>query len=349
MTNQFHSNFLLVAGVIFLLILSSNVQADWEKTFGGADKDIGHSVQQTADLGYIITGFTDSFGAGYRDVYLIKTDASGNQQWQNTFGGAGEDIGWSVRQTTFGGVGVDAGFSVQQTADGEYIITGRTSSFGAGNDDVYLIKVSNPTLMELSLFTATSSVDGVILRWRTEAEIDNASFSIYRSDKKDGNYVKIAFVPGAEDSEMSNDYQFTDMSVEQGKTYFYYLEDVDLAGSKSKSEIIKVAVPPAQLVLPIPTEFRLLQNYPNPFNPDTWLPYELAAEAHVSIHIYNIKGQLVRQLNLGKQEVGSYIAKDKAAYWNGRNEHGNRVASGVYWYLLEAESFRAMRRMVILK
>ena len=77
--------------------------------------------------------------------------------------------------------------------------------------------------------------------------------------------------------------------------------------------------------------------------------HELAADAPVSIYIYNIKGQLVRPLNLGKQEAGSYVTKGKAAYWNGRDERGEKVASGSYWYRLKAGDFIATRRMVILK
>jgi hypothetical protein len=101
--------------------------------------------------------------------------------------------------------------------------------------------------------------------------------------------------------------------------------------------------------LPKPLKFALLQNYPNPFNPETWIPYDLAQDSVVIIHIYNLKGQLVRKLNIGKQAAGSYIAKDKAAYWNGRDSFGEKVASGLYLYTLCAGEFRAVRKMVIVK
>ena len=108
------------------------------------------------------------------------------------------------------------------------------------------------------------------------------------------------------------------------------------------------------------------QNYPNPFNPDTWIPYGLAQDANVTISIYNAKGQLIRTLNLGEQKAGIYVSKDKTAYWDGRDNSGEKVASGVYFYTLQVEyqsqqgrgkfypdekagSFRMTRKMVILK
>ncbi len=98
-----------------------------------------------------------------------------------------------------------------------------------------------------------------------------------------------------------------------------------------------------------PTETRLLANYPNPFNPETWLPYELALDSTVEIFIYNARGVLVRHLELGHQPVGYYVAKSRAAYWDGRNRVGERVASGVYFYELRAGDVSQLRKMVILK
>jgi hypothetical protein len=147
---------------------------------------------------------------------------------------------------------------------------------------------------------------------------------------------------------MPTDYQFTDTKVEQGKTYFYYIEDIDITGERNKSDIIKVVVP-VKPVIQIPKEFALLQNFPNPFNPETWIPYELPDGVAVSIVIYNVQGRLVRRLELGKQSAGSYVTKDKAVYWDGKDDRGEKVASGVYWYALRAGDFDATRRMVIVK
>ncbi|MYE90344.1 T9SS type A sorting domain-containing protein, partial [Candidatus Poribacteria bacterium] len=99
----------------------------------------------------------------------------------------------------------------------------------------------------------------------------------------------------------------------------------------------------------IPAETELLRNYPNPFNPETWIPYHLAHDAEVTLTIYDIKGAVVRRLNLGHQRAGYYTDRTKAVYWDGRNEWGETVASGVYFYHLSAEDYSATRRMVILK
>ena len=99
----------------------------------------------------------------------------------------------------------------------------------------------------------------------------------------------------------------------------------------------------------IPKETVLLRNYPNPFNPETWIPYRLSHASDVDITIYDTRGMVVRRLDLGHQMAGYYTDRTKAAYWNGRNEHGESVASGIYFYQLRTGDYTALRRMVILK
>ena len=93
----------------------------------------------------------------------------------------------------------------------------------------------------------------------------------------------------------------------------------------------------------------LLANYPNPFNPETWIPYHLATSTDVKINIYNSQGILVRALTLGHQSAGYYTSRSRAAYWDGRNALGERVASGIYFYQLQADEISPLRKMVILK
>ena len=103
------------------------------------------------------------------------------------------------------------------------------------------------------------------------------------------------------------------------------------------------------LTVLIPKETALLPNYPNPFNPETWIPYQLAKDAEVRLQIYAINGTLVRTLNLGHQAAGVYQNRSRAAYWDGRNELGEPVASAVYFYMLTAGDFTAARKMLIRK
>jgi sugar lactone lactonase YvrE len=93
----------------------------------------------------------------------------------------------------------------------------------------------------------------------------------------------------------------------------------------------------------------LLQNFPNPFNPETWIPYQLAEAAHVRIRIYDALGHLVRELDLGKQPAGDYLSRQRAVYWDGRNDMGEVVSSGVYFYTLVVEDYQETRRMTVVR
>lgn len=93
----------------------------------------------------------------------------------------------------------------------------------------------------------------------------------------------------------------------------------------------------------------VFQNYPNPFNPETWIPYQLAAPADVTLTIYASDGPVVRTLTLGQKPVGIYRSKSRAAHWDGKNQRGEPVASGVYFYTLTTDDFSATRKMLIRK
>ncbi|MDE0468309.1 MAG: T9SS type A sorting domain-containing protein, partial [Candidatus Poribacteria bacterium] len=93
----------------------------------------------------------------------------------------------------------------------------------------------------------------------------------------------------------------------------------------------------------------LLANYPNPFNPETWIPYRLAKASEVVVEIFASNGQVVRRLQLGHQPAGIYQSRSRAVYWDGKNEYGEPVASGLYFYTFTAGNFTATRKMFILK
>ena len=101
--------------------------------------------------------------------------------------------------------------------------------------------------------------------------------------------------------------------------------------------------------LRVPDQTQLLQNYPNPFNPETWIPFELAQDADVTITIYNVTGRQVHRIDSGYQLARKYFNRDQAIYWNGRTEAGEDVSSGTYFYQLHAGDYQATRKMVIRK
>ncbi|MCK4576351.1 hypothetical protein KAU34_08080, partial [candidate division WOR-3 bacterium] len=172
-----HFKILFLTGVVMLILVanlfSQGPDTLWTRTYGGEHDDCAYSIQETSDGGYIIAGWTRSFGAGNSDVYLIKTYANGDTMWTKTYGGEYDDVGYSVQETSdggfivagyigssvyliktdsngnllwsewYGGSDYDYGYSVQETSDNGYIIAGRISSFSAGGFDVYLIKTDS--------------------------------------------------------------------------------------------------------------------------------------------------------------------------------------------------------------
>ena len=155
---------------IWLIKTNNEGIEEWDKTFGGGEGDWGTSVQQTADNGFIILGHTLSFGNGYYDIFMIKTDSEGNEIWVKTFGGNEEDFGYSVIQTS----------------DGGYILVGFTVSFGSGNKDVWIIKTDsqgneewNKTYggseREIGFAVEQTSDDGFIITGLTETN----TFGLY--------------------------------------------------------------------------------------------------------------------------------------------------------------------------
>jgi len=190
---------------IYILKLNSNGTVIWQKTFGGGLDDKAYSIQQTTDGGYIVAGYTNSFGSGSYDVYILKLNSDGSLAWQKTFGGNNEDYAYSIQQTTdggyivagytrslgagkydvyvlklnsdgnlawqktFGGSVEDYAYSIQQTTDGGYIVAGYTISFGYGNRNAYVLKLnSDGNLAWQKTFSVSGNAESYSIQQTTD-------------------------------------------------------------------------------------------------------------------------------------------------------------------------------------
>ncbi|MCG3118727.1 MAG: hypothetical protein ALAOOOJD_00983 [bacterium] len=194
--------------------------------------------------------------------------------------------------------------------------------------------------VKLSGFSATleSAATGgkaVKLEWKTASEIDNTGFNVLRSRTNAGRYEKInhQLIPARHDGQ----YTFVDAPVDAGGRYFYKLEDIDRDGNVTLHG-------PLSIDVAAPQEYVLQQNYPNPFNPTTQLRYELPKAGHVTLAIYNSLGQEVRRLVDREQPAGYHLVT-----WNGRDQSGKPVPTGVYHYRLQVGDFVATKKMIMAK
>ncbi len=327
---------------VYLIKTDSIGNLLWTKTYGGNASDYGYSVRQTSDGGYIIAGYTQSFGAGGTDVYIIKTDSSGNLDWTKSYGGSSADYGYSVRQTTdggyivagytesfgvagdvyliridangdliwskvFGGSQTDYCWSVRQTVDGGFILAGYTRSFGSGNEDVYLIKTD-----QLGNSGCNESIAATIGN-NTATIVSNSTPTIIGGGGQINSTTTVVNTAATIDS-------FLCRNIPTG---------IDQSEDGSDTN---------------PYQFNLFQNYPNPFNPGTLISYTLPAGGNVSLKIYDSLGREILTLVDEYKQAGSYEVRFE-------NEH---LPSGLYFYKLNAgfpggQTFIETKKMVLIK
>ena len=308
----------------------------WDRTYGGLGNEKGHSVQQAQDGGYVIAGWTSSFGAGGGDVYLVKTDSSGNTLWEATYGGSNGDFGrslcktmdggyiiagetWSfgsgdadvylvktdslgglLWETTYGGDTLDYAFSVQQTRDGGYVIVGWTFSFGAGGSDLYFIK--------------TDPLGNALWDTTYGGDFNDAGYSVQQT--LDGGYV-ITGLTGY--LSLPN----------RGDVYLIKTPPVEPLGLEEGRMRFSVQGPRA----------KLLQSSPNPFRRSTEIAYSLPVACHVTLSVYDVSGRPVRTIVEGPREPGVH-----RVLWDAKELPG-----GVYFCKLQAGDFRGVGKMILLR
>jgi hypothetical protein len=187
----------------------------------------------------------------------------------------------------------------------------------------------NPLPVELTTFTAKALGNDVVLRWRTESEVNNAGFEIERGTT---SWKRIGFVQGFGNSASPHEYSFTEKNLMAGK-YKYRLKQIDNDGTFTYSKEIEV------VINTIPNSYVLYQNYPNPFNPTTTITYQIPQAGLVTLKVYDAIGTEVATLVNQQREAGSYNITFNASKLN----------SGVYFYTLRSGDFTATKKLILVK
>ena len=204
-----------------------------------------------------------------------------------------------------------------------------------------------PVAAELASFASQITVDDdVLLQWSVASQSSNLGWEVYRSTDN-RVFTKVSdLIAGEGTSDEFSSYSYTDGNLPIADVLYYYLNQIDLDGTTTRSQVIDVLFSPtAMSVQALPLVNALNQNYPNPFNPETTIRYDLSDESIVNLTIYDMSGQVVRTLvNDQAMSAGQY-----KSVWDGRNESGQKVASGIYFYRLYAGEFTANKKMLLLQ
>jgi hypothetical protein len=194
--------------------------------------------------------------------------------------------------------------------------------------------------VQMSAIEALSTDKGVEINWATQSEVNNLGFFIWRADQVDGEYVQVTnqLIAGLGNSSTGSEYSFVDGNVGSKSVYWYKIEEISTTG---ESEFLG---PISVMSNFIPDEFALAQNYPNPFNPVTTIVYDVPAQSDVTIRIFSLLGKQVKTIFNEKQSPGRFELE-----WNGTDDTGRKLASGVYFLRMDADGFTQMRKMTILR
>jgi hypothetical protein len=196
-----------------------------------------------------------------------------------------------------------------------------------------------PVPVELTNFTALQHQNGIQVSWTTATETNCMGFDLLRSNHPDDGFVKIneTLITGAGDSQVEHSYSFIDKNIEHGEIYYYQLLQVDYNGNTCLYDAV-------QALSPLPEKCDLFTNYPNPFNGHTAISFRLKENSHVRLEIYSLTGEKVATLRSEIIKAGNHTS-----VWNGRNDAGETVASGTYFYRLTSNSEIKTRKMLFLR
>jgi hypothetical protein len=374
---------------LVILKVSSAGDLVWSKTYGGANSDEGWSVRWTHDSDLIVCGTTASSGAGYGDLWLLRLTRGGDSVWARTFGGAGGESGMAVRETNdgfiavgatgtfgegyssiyavkvnfagdsiwakpFGGAKADFGYAVEVSVFGDYLIAGSTASYGQGYYDAYLIDVTpfGDVAWEKT-YGGAKDDRGYAICNIPSGDILLAGTT--ESSGQGGTDMYLLRLSPIGDVVWSTTYGGTQpdycrgVTVDQkgnfiitGYSYSYAAGGSDLyvaeLEGESPTDVHEIGSDD------LPVQFTLAQNYPNPFNGTTHIQFSLPRQAEVSLTIFNLLGQTVRQWGPISQGAGAFQLD-----WDGTDDRGTALASGVYFYRLEAPHFSQSKKMILLK
>jgi hypothetical protein len=319
---------------ILLIRTDAGGNLKWAKVYGGTNKDLAYSIQQTNDGGFIIAGGTWSFGAGDGDFLLIKTDASGNIQWAKTYGGSREDFASSV----------------QKTSDGGFIVTGRSWSFGAGSGDFLLIKTDASGNVQWAKTYGGAKNDwansvqqskdrGFILTGYTESfGVDPYDILLIKTDSN-GNIGSCSMVGNATPTVTTPSLTVTTQILITSSANFISTNASITVTSPTItiSDVCPLTSVPSESSIPL--QFKLLQNYPNPFNSTTTIPFLLPQRTNVILKVYDIFGR----------EIATLINKEFDAGEHSIQFNTNDLSTGVYFYRLQAGNFIEQKKMILIK
>ena len=322
-----------VAGITDGWLIKTDLlgNSNWIKKYGGSGNEELHCVEQTSDGGYITTGWTSSYSPAYEDVYLFRTNATGDSLWAKTYGGSESDLGLSVKQTS------DQGF----------IIAGWTRSLGSGSNDVYLIKTNTVgdtvwtktyggVYNEEAHSVLQTSDGGYILVGFIQTAPGNIDIWLIRTNSE-GNTLWTKTIGGSGDDRGRSIQHTADGGyIIAGWTSSFGAGSSDMWIIKIAPEVSNV---PNNNQNQLPETFALNQNYPNPFNPSTTIKYGIPERTFVGMRIYDILGREVEMLVNEELDAGYYEIDFNAT----------KLSSGIYLYQLKAGDFIQTKKMILLK